>query len=376
MEPLDQYHVITVVWGEKYTTAFVEVVLPTLMARGNLPAFADNGVRARYRIFTLEADAHRLRQSRQFRKLAEIMPVEIVGIDDLKPPLHPYVDSAECHRRAIAAAESASAAMVFLPPDTVWSNGAIARVLDAANAGKRAVMIPGISVVSETFVPALRAQAHASGGPAMAVEGRALAGLAIEHLHPRSQAFFTNSDHFARWPSNLYWNVNDRGFVGRCFHLHPLMIAPTQTGARPCSTIDDDYVWIACPDWRNSCLITNSDEIIGCEMSAGGYLADAPPNRASAFETAVWARSHTNALHRSFFTNACFRIHSGDLDTSRDAARWVQAEREAEQFVRRVNHWLSYGSLPVGLTVSLRKLAGKGRRLRQLLSDRLKRDHG
>ena len=340
------FHLVTPVWGEAYTELFLTVVLPTLLSPGNLLAFARRGVRAVYWIYTRSEDAERIRQSPAFARLAEAMSAEIELIDELDcAGDSKYRTLARCHCRAIAAAEADGAGMMFPPPDEIWSEGAFDRLLALAAAGKRVALVPGVRVTKETFMPAVLERGLPGTGAGAPLGARELARLVLAHLHPYCAAQFWDSPCFNSWPSHVYWRVADRGFVARCFHMHPLMVIPRHSGAGPSVSLDADFVETACPDRDDYYVATDSDEILGCEISRRDQFGDYPPRRASARRVARWAAGAANAQHRSFFFHDVIRFHCGEL--SGDAApEWRRVEAQARRVARGVAFWLRWGLLP------------------------------
>src|SRR6516164_8204503 len=93
----------TVVWGPWHTGVFLDVNLTSLLAPGNLAAFAQKHD-VSYRIFTSKNDDARI----------------------------------------------AGAMILLIPPDVVWSNGAFGHIADIAALGKKAIFMTYMRVVSET----------------------------------------------------------------------------------------------------------------------------------------------------------------------------------------------------------------------------------
>src|SRR5207237_5452629 len=130
------------------------------------------------------------------------------------------------------------AALIFLSPDGLCSDGTFAHALNLAAEGKRAVMLTGIRAVKETFLPWYVQNAYSESDHAAPISSRDLVAAGLAHLHPQNQWLVWGSPVFSRWASSLLFPVDGAGFVARCFHLHPLLVDPRVRTALPSSTID------------------------------------------------------------------------------------------------------------------------------------------
>ena len=357
MAPL---HFITVVWGAAYSELYLDVVLPSQLSPGNLLYFRDEGVRAAYKIYTKREDSERIRQAAIFSELSAVLPVEIILIDDVNIG-EKYEALAECHRRAIKSADEACAALVFLSPDSIWSDGTFRNLCRAAAAGTQAVMVSGVRVVKETFVPAYAICHRGNGRASTGIQARELVKLSLDHLHPVTRSLFWDSAHFSTWPSHLYWAVDREGFVARCFHLHPLMVNPSRRGLLPRNTIDDDYIALACPDPVALHVVEDSDELVGCEISEYNQFGSFPPRKSSALAVALWAKYHARANHVSF-SRRTIRFHHADL-----SERWRQAESRSDSVMNSIYFFLRFYIVFLGWRMVLRESAVATKRLLTLL---------
>lgn len=361
-------HFITVVWGDRFTGLLVDVVLPTQLSPGNLPGYRTATWTGIHRIFTTAKDAERIRNAPVFQALSAIIPVEFILIDDVLGT-RKYEAMGDCHRRAIRDANAVDAALVFLSPDAIWSDGTFRRIREHLEAGKRVVAMAGVRVLAETFVPALRERGNSVLPP------RDLMALARRHLHPFTKSCFWDSSEFTRWPSNLYWSVADEGYVARCYHLHPLMVHPTRKDLAPRGTIDDDYLPLACPDVRDWHVIEDSDESVVVDLTDAAEFRDMTmAHRADAAEVAFWAIYHARPHHR-MLSGRVLRFHDRDRSPA-----WTEVEAAAARVMdgvdadlrrpyRRFGAKMLLRSVGMGLKWPLKKLLSKSRieRIRRLL---------
>jgi hypothetical protein len=369
-----QFHFITVVWGDRYTESFLDVILPSQLSSGNLPAFRKDGVRATYKVFTTTRDAERIRRAPVYDRLSGVLPVEFTLIDDVLVN-QKHEAMTECHRRAIRAAKGEGAILIFLAPDLIFSDGSFRRLREISETGKRVVILAGIRVVKETFVPWFLSRFDQGDRCSITLPARELVKNALNHLHPFTQSCFWDSPQFSRWPSNIYWAVGGEGYVARGYHFHPLMVHPVRKDLEPSSTIDDEYLALACPDLNDWHVVQDSDDILIVDITDRAQFADMLlPRRASEFRVAFWAQVQARPHHR-LLSRYDLRFHTGDL-----SPEWKTVENLAKRTMTSVESYLKhpflyfgwkriFRSLGYGLKRPLEMILGKNRieRLRSIL---------
>src|SRR5262249_36581796 len=135
-----------VVWGEQYVDFFLKFCLPSLLADGNFPAIRHR-VGSFFIIHTSAVDAHRIRLSGSFAAVSALVDVDLRIVDISAVPPHEMLS--RCHQDAIKTADSLGWPIVFLSPDTVWSNNAFEAIDGALSSGKRVLFMPNVRAVKE-----------------------------------------------------------------------------------------------------------------------------------------------------------------------------------------------------------------------------------
>lgn len=328
-------HFIVAVWGEPYLSNFLDVVLPNQLTPGNLGAFEDNAD-CRYRIFTREEDRLRLDSSPIIARLREFMAVDLIEVPSLgekKKPSEVYADMTRCHMRGVSDADEADAAIVFLPADSLWSEGSFGALIGHYEAGKTAVMLPGIRLCADPFRDVFLEEFYdPTTGQAIA-PARELAKAALPYLHPLMHACEVDSDHFIDWPSHLIWPVNGSGFVIRGFHLHPFMINPAVKGVRFQYSLDYDYLCEACPDSEHIHVVTDSDEMLQVAIEKNDHRLELISDDPYRLEMVTsWAGEFTDRHHRWLFTEHKVRIHSDEATSN----VWAPVEELSDAVADRI----------------------------------------
>lgn len=323
-----------VVWGESYVDTLLEAVLPNQATPGNLGAFR-GAEGCRYRIFTQPQDAQRIVAAPIFRRIESSIPVEFVFDDELGAKgghEANYEDMTRCHRRALADAAEAGAAIVFLPADCLWSEGSFAAMARRRAEGKLAVLNPGIRLVRETAYEAFLEQFLDRESGAAPAPARTLAALALAHLHPLTRAAFHDVADFISWPSNVLWRAPD-GFVVRAFHLHPFMLDMQGREARYAISLDQDLIGAACPDPAAIHVATDSDEILQVSFEDADHRRDLLPeaNRLSLQAVLEWARKYSAPVQHTLFAERACLVHAGEVGPD-----WRAAQAASARFADKV----------------------------------------
>ncbi len=354
------FHFLTVVWGEAYTRLYADVVLPTHASAGNAGAFAANRVPGDcYVIYTTRADGETLQRSAGFHELSRLMEVRFEWLDgwfEEGVPKHAMLSKA--HKHGIERGAAARAALVFLCPDAIWSDGTFAMLLGRVAAGKRGVMMPGVRVSIESFVPAFGGRFQPDADGVITADARGLVSLGLGHFHQISRTLRWDSPVMNPHCSHVYFpvpasgravplNVHDGeglpvpaetpmadgdivGYVMRCWHLHPLMVWPSRFDTRFASTIDGDFVMRACPDPDDLYVVTDSDESVVLEMSPESMNIEPRYAREGRVgEIARWRKMFADPYHRRYAEHN-LRLHDGRPGC------WEAVERQADHVMRSV----------------------------------------
>jgi len=205
------FHLITNVWGAAHTDLFLRMTLPNVLSAGNLPALAAAHT-VRYRIHTTPGDRERIVQSAAGRRLAQLVEVEFVTPLGTRTPDVAY--HVHWFHKTAAEAKREGAVAVFVPPDTLWSDGSFRRCGEVMAAGRKAIATPFLQVTLESCLPEAeeRYADPASGSIRIPPEG--LAELGRRHLHPLTALALPGSPH-GRPALELYWPAGAEGFVSR-----------------------------------------------------------------------------------------------------------------------------------------------------------------
>lgn len=342
---LPGFHILVPVWGQAYCDLFTTISLPSQLAEHNLPSLPHKD-RCLYHVLTRPEDQSRIEKSDAWRQLTSLMPTHIELWTDHERTPHDTMSA--CLRHGIERADRHDAASLFFNPDLVFADGAIDAMVKRVATGSRVIFTTGVRLRKETVTPEITRYRRAER---ITLAPRELAAVAMRNLHPISRQNFWTGESGTLLPATLFWSVGDDGFLARCFHLHPLLVWPERKNVFFAGTVDDDFVSMACPDAKTDHVVTDSDELLMCEISDTSRTSETPYRKGSIDDVVDWAESHTDARHRHLATFPV-RFHA----TAATGPLWSAAEAESDRVIRDVLRRLDDGWLRVFLRSPTRLL--------------------
>ena len=315
----------TVVWGPWHTGVYLDVNLPSLLASGNLAAFAQKH-RVKYRIFTSSCDIARIEACPAYRRAREMVPFELIACPVEQAP-NPIAMHHQLWRRSIEETRAAGAMILFVPPDVIWSNGSFRHVAEHFERGKRAVFMTYMRVISETCVPEVRRLHLAQDGVTIDAPSRRLVELALQHIHPLALTSLRDSPNFSIHPELILWPIAGEGFLMRVlvremFAYDPRLFELNQQ-ALPAEAPDPDLVH----------YITDSDDLFSLSLAPVAKDADwyARPQRLDPLKIGNWWLTYDSPAN-DFVASRYFYVHS----VSRTPEKWRRAEIESDMVMKRI----------------------------------------
>ncbi|MFQ5732237.1 MAG: hypothetical protein ACE5KM_09815 [Planctomycetaceae bacterium] len=339
-----RFHFPVVVWGEAFTELYLNASLPSELAPGNLPD-VPNIADCRYRYFTTERDAERIRRSPLFERLSGLLPVEFVSIEDIlrdhgqaRQRNAKYEAFSACQRQALQDANDDDAAFAAICPDSVRSEGLFRRMAEIMNAGKRAIMIPVFRVELEPVLPLLLERYVDGDTGIMSVPPRDLVKLAVSHIHVGSAVNFWDRRRLCSRPDELYWCVGESDLLCYSTGYTPLAVYPREKNVTFDVTFDYDLVEKVCRDFGDIHVVSDSDELFETELCAADFEYDRESWSPSKTWKVAWflARKADTSRRRYFFEYP-IRFHSGDLSDV-----WKPVEVKAAVVLNRIRKMLSF----------------------------------
>ena len=311
-----KFNLVVAVWGDAYIRSLCEITFPSFLNARDLDTVSGHDLHIL--IYCRATEEQVIRGHPALSALAERVTVAFFHIVPQDAVNH-YVAMAKAHAHAAMHCAAEKARAIIVPPDAVFADGSLRRIVEIAAAGKRALMVAA---------PRLR-QLTAQGAILDLLEEQApldprrLLKVGMEHLHPEMNRYFWNSQRFSTRPFLCFWELPGRGWLCRNFHLHPLMLdfsTLTAAGVLENDTIDGEFIGHHIGVWDDIFVEQDSDRLLMFTLTPDDvfYSQEVPQSasvdivRKAAYEDIV------NPVHRWYFTKA-IKFHLDDLNAEWDA---------------------------------------------------------
>ena len=323
------FHSIIVVFGEEFTSLFINHILPTQLGPDNIEAL-NKEARSVYIIYTTSEDSRTIKESPAFCELTKIMDVRIYGVDfDFIDLSNKYEYMAKSHKHALRKAHEERARAVFLAPDAVFTESTFRNLYQRAAEGYKAIMIGTMRVVKEDFLPQMKKLFFANDRIEAPIKARDLVNLVIENLHHDTRNAIMGAKNSNGWPSQLLWEIPGEGILSRNFHLHPLMVHPEELNSFH-GTVDDDCVCNICKNIENVYIAHDSEEMAAFDLSKKEVRTIERKEPFNIEYTAAWAADHADKFHWQYLEHE-IRFHNGKC-----GPLWDKFSQEATELTAKI----------------------------------------
>jgi hypothetical protein len=254
------------IWGEDFIDQFVEHSLPTLLARGNIPALAA-ALPTRFVFLTRARDEKTIRAHPGCQRLQRVCTVEFLPIDDLITSGNHSTTITLAYARAVRqdGAAMLDTCFFFLVSDCIMADGSLSAVLARIQAGASAVQVGNFQVDEDTANEWLY-ERIAVAGSSLELSPREMMRWALGCLHPITAANIINFPLCYNTNANrLLWRVDENTLIGRFYLLHMICIRPETTDFVVGSSCDYSFVPEMCPSGKVE-TIADSDEYLVVEI--------------------------------------------------------------------------------------------------------------
>lgn len=230
--------IVTAVWGQPYVVPFMELVLPSLMATGNLPSWPWLDALSLH-IWTTPEDAALMQTYPIWPRLQALIQCQFHRLAEQVPGQTKYLRMNLAHQQAFAQAQKSGAAAMMLMPDTVFCNGTLRALAELLlTAPHDVVFCHSPRVNSQTAIPYLHTCCQ---DQVLSLSPQQTVGVLLEHLHPITDSQFWDSHYFDPDSNHVYYWHPTGQLAVQAFHLHPLIYTQFYQPFDPTSSTFDGF---------------------------------------------------------------------------------------------------------------------------------------
>jgi hypothetical protein len=322
------YVISSVVWGDIYVDNYMNYMIRSLLAPGNLPALRNRDMHLS--IVTTPSGRDRMRRHPRYADISEYarvhfftFPEALIQVGNQTDPGYAYYQLyGVMDHVSIAFAKALKAGILLLPVDCIVAVGSLRNMLARIEEGYDVVGMTNIVAKREQFLPKL--DATFGTGTVLAATARQLANLALTCLHQESfgNLVAPENQDFSLWARDMFWPT-EGGIHSRCVFVHPLCVSADCIGRN--FTIH--YKWVdlylsdalfpRVEDFHKFYLVPNSEEAYITNFATENRRF---PGSDKPFHPLTFAEGnkHAPALNRWFLTQPQFIACDTEMRTRRD----------------------------------------------------------
>lgn len=218
-------------WGDDYIDVFVDLLIPSLLAPGNLPALAKESDIVFYVVTTKEG-RQRIEQSSSYGLACRYARFEFLEFPTAlaEAVTNDYGDGRRywlygaLQQVTVLYAGDANMDLLLMTPDTVYSENALSHLVALTEERYDAVLMTSVRTVRGPFGADLRRRIDSGG--VLSMSSADLLGTAMRHVHSLHRRCFLYPDNtdFLVGHVNLYWEVPG-GVIVHAPHLLPAIVS-------------------------------------------------------------------------------------------------------------------------------------------------------
>jgi hypothetical protein len=281
------FYFIVVLWGERFRQCFLDFCLASVLSPANIPALTASR-RNKFLIATRPEDWTALRDAPMFRLLERYVEPVYIEIPPCPPGRSGCQHMGTGHRLACEMAHRDQAYAVFLTPDSMLSDGSVARLQELARGGTQLVIAAALRFGEEPFFAHLReigavpAEGHSEAAKPLAITGRQMVYAAVNGFHSETLAYEWDAPGLMVITPAAWWRVpREDGIVLHSLSWAPLLLDYAAVGDHDTSTfdqwtLDGDYLFNNSDNIKRIHVVQDSDEMF---LASWGPLDERPVNK-------------------------------------------------------------------------------------------------
>jgi len=337
------FHFIVVLWGERFRNYFLEYCLPSLLSPGNIPALSTR-TPGKFLIATRPEDWAAITVTPIFRLMERHIAPVYVELPPCPPGRAGCVHMGVGHILCSDISFREKAYAVIMMPDSMLSDGTVARLQPLVAAGAEVVLTAALRFGEKPFFDeletsgALPTESRRDSGMPLTISGRQMVHAAVHGFHTETLHYEWDSACFPPFtpsvPAAAWWRVpGEDGIVLHSLIWMPLVVdygslEKHDTSAFENWTIDGDYVSKNFHKLETIYVVTDSDEAFIGSWGPPGPLPlgfnvrslFGAVGKGAMFRSAFYSGVFDAIRRRAFFPTVHWHAHEIN-------ARWLPVER-------------------------------------------------
>lgn len=287
------------VWGNLYIENFLNISLPSQLAKNNIPYLLSKKCNIEYYIYTKEKEKKYFENNNAILSLKKMAKVKFIYLDDTIEG-DKYHAMTYAHSDTLINRAKIGDYIVFTVSDAIYSNAFFKYAFDELKNNKKIMYMLGFRAnpkLAEICLSSFKKKDFS-----ISIDSAELTRIAIENIHLSSESHLINKKFFTHWNSVLIDTCGD-GYIMKGFHLHPIVTKCTKENKT--LKLNDSI------DGGNFDMLNGVSDIeigyINNSSKASMYTFELNKKRTlsvkndrefNIFALADWMKNHSNKNHR------------------------------------------------------------------------------
>lgn len=342
---------LTVAWGSKYITEFLEISLPTQLTNKNL--LNDFFSESEYLILTDKLDIHLFEESAAIDHLKQHMTVSFFDISKIQ-----YEDKYQ--RASLAQLEGIKLSddfdyIFFIYPDFLCADGTLVNNAKTLVSGWDAIMCP-VPPVLHSIIDDKEFSKYSkrnNGFTKTNIPCDKLVEISFEYFHPMMHGYnidITNCT--MREPVYVIRNIQRYGIIINAFHLHPIAIRVMKNNKNFKQnfkvSLDEEYITRLFMTKEKIYFPKSIEEFAYCSLRTPDSQPLPIVKPLELINISRWAELGASNLHREIFEETFYwGLDEDSVDFRENKERVINQQKE---LVERIKYRLNSGEILISYT--------------------------
>ena len=295
------------VWGKSYALTYLNTVLPSHLAPGNIECLGKND---EYRVHTDLNTSKLLKLNNNFKVLKKKTKLKLMIS---KKKNLSWADMTRFHAETIKHSVKIKQGCVFLGADFIISSNTISFIKEQERHNIKLILCPGIRTVKETTERVIKKRLIKNANP---ISNQELAKICIKNFHPITKSLDIKSKRFTTFPSMIMHRQS--GAAIQALHSHPIYVNTSTFENKIFDSIDGSFLSHFENKLEQAKLINSSNEILLVELSSKKKNLGLPSNSNYFKKRNLYkfAASQCNKVHLARFHNPYYLTTSDAFHAS------------------------------------------------------------